>query len=154
MFNEIYNFLQVSDAVYSSGMPTVDQMHEAPGDGVQVVINLTPNDAPEALAGEADLVKSLGMEYIHIPVRWSTPTRQGLDLFIEAMDRLGEKKIWIHCEANFRATAFVTMYRILRQGWAEEDAFKAMHDVWDEDSYPVWKSFIDANLQESRQGKK
>jgi len=153
MLNEIYNFLPISETVYTSGMPTADQIRKAPLDGVQVVINLTPNDAPEALTGEADLVKSLGLEYLHIPVRWSTPTRQGLDLFMDAMDKLGEKTIWIHCEANFRATAFVTMYRILRQGWAEEEAFNAMHDVWDEDSYPVWKSFIHANLQESRQGK-
>ena len=154
MFNEIYNFLKISDNLYTSGMPTVDQLREAPGEGVEVIINLAPNDVPEAIAGEEGMVNSMGLDYVHIPVRWSTPTRQGLDIFMEAMDQRKDKKVWIHCEANFRATAFVTLYRILRQGWAEEDAFKAMHDIWDEDSYPVWKSFIDANLQESRQDAK
>lgn len=103
-------------------------------------------------ANEPELVRSLGMEYIHIPVNWSTPTRDGLNLFMDAMDANSGKKVHVHCEANFRASAFILMYRVLRLGWKEEDAFKVMHSIWDEDAYPVWKMFIEDALKRSRNG--
>jgi len=154
MFNEMYNFLPVSENLFTSGMPTADQLRDAPNQGIQLIINLAPHDVPDALAGEEALVKSLEIEYLNFPVNWSTPNRDGLDKFMDAMDLHGSKKILVHCEANFRATAFVTLYRILRQGWKEEDAFRAMHDVWDEDAYPVWKTFIDAALKDGRKFQK
>ena len=62
---------------------------------------------------------------------------------MDAMDANQDKRIHAHCEANFRASAFIAMSRILRLGWKEADAFDVMHTVWDEDAYPVWKMFIE-----------
>jgi len=101
---------------------------------------------------EAELVHSLGMQYIHIPVNWNTPTKAGLDQFMDAMDANKGRKILVHCEANFRASAFVSMYRILREGWRVDDALEVMHRIWDEDAYPVWKMFIEDTLKRSREG--
>ena len=133
-------------------MPTAEQMKSVAQAGVQVVINLAPHDVPNALPNEAELVKSLGMQYINIPVNWSTPTRDGLNIFMDAMDANQDKKIHAHCEANFRASAFVAMYRILRLGWQSEDALEVMHTIWDEDAYPVWKMFIENTLKRSEDG--
>jgi hypothetical protein len=63
-----------------------------------------------------------------------------------------DKKIFVHCQANFRATAFIAMYRILRQGWTPGDAMADMHQIWDEEDYPIWKMFIEATLKKSREG--
>ena len=149
---DIYNYLYYHDKLSSSGMLTPEQMKEAAQAGVQLVINLAPHDVPGAIHGEPRLVKSLGMEYIHIPVNWNTPTRNGLNVFMDAMDAHRDKKIHVHCEANFRASAFILMYRILRLGWKPEDAFAVMHSIWDEDAYPVWKMFIDDALKRSVTG--
>jgi hypothetical protein len=65
-----------------------------------------------------------------------------LNTFMDAMEANSEKKIHVHCEANFRATAFITMYRILRLDWEPDKAFEAMHNTWDRHTYPVWKMFI------------
>jgi len=150
MFEEIYNFLKLSDSLYSGGMPKLDQMREAPVRGIEVVINLAPADSHHAIVDEAALVKSLGMEYIHIPVNWNTPARDGLFIFMDEMDKHADKKIFVHCEANFRATAFIALYRILRLSWKDADAFTIMHTIWDEDAFPVWKMFIDGAIKESR----
>lgn len=143
MFKQIYNFLQLSENLFTAGMPKAEQLADAPNHGVQVVINLAPHDAEGALENEMELVNSLGMKYINIPINWSMPTKDGLDKFMNAMDEHKDKIIFVHCEANFRASAFVAMYRIIRLGWREENAFGPMHKIWNEDAYPVWKKFIE-----------
>jgi protein tyrosine phosphatase (PTP) superfamily phosphohydrolase (DUF442 family) len=150
--NDIYNFLYYHENLSSSGMPTVKQMKSVAEAGVELVINLAPHDVPEAIQDEPALVESLGMQYINIPVNWNTPTRNGLNVFMDTMDTNKDKKIHVHCEANFRASAFILMYRILRLGWKANDAFDVMHSIWDEDAYPVWKMFIEDALKRSADG--
>ena len=149
---DIYNYLFYSEKLSSSGMPTAEQMNEVAQADVQVVINLAPHDSPNAIINEPELVNSLGMQYIYIPVNWSTPTKDGLYIFMGAMDASRDKKIHVHCEANFRASAFIAMYRILRLGWKPEDAFEVMHTIWDEDAFPIWKMFIEDAIKRSETG--
>lgn len=150
--NEIYNYLYYHDKLSSSGMPTAEQMKSVAEAGMELVVNLAPHDVPNAISNEPELVHSLGMEYINIPINWSTPTREGLNVFMDVMDASRDKKIHVHCEANFRASAFITMYRILRLGWDQEKAFAVMHTIWDEDAYPVWKMFIADAVERSANG--
>jgi len=133
-------------------MPTKEQINSVAEAGVQVVINLAPHDVPNALPNEAELVESVGMQYINIPVDWNTPTKDGLNIFMDAMDANQDKMIHVHCQANFRASGFISMYRILRLGWKPEDAFEVMHTIWDEEAYPVWKMFIEDTLKRSGDG--
>lgn len=150
--NDIYNFLSYHEKLSSSGMPTAEQVKSVAEAGVELVINLAPHDVPNAIPDEAALVESLGMQYINIPVNWGTPTRDGLHIFMDALDANKDKKVHVHCEANFRASAFILMYRVLRLGWKTDDAFEVMHSVWDEDDYPVWKMFIEDAIKRSETG--
>lgn len=152
MMEEIYNFLALSENLFTGGMPTSEQLADAAQRGVQVVINLAPHEVSNALPGETELVLSLGMQYINIPVIWNTPTKDGLDRFMDVMDEHKDKKILVHCQANFRATGFMALYRILREGWNEEDTMAGMHKIWDTEDYPIWKMFIAENLKRSRAG--
>lgn len=148
----IYNFLFYHEKLSSSGMPKPDQMKPIADAGVELVINLAPHDVPDAVPDEEKVVTALGMEYVNIPVNWGTPTKDGLNRFMDLMDANDGKKVHVHCEANFRASAFIAMYRILRLGWKEEDAFTPMHTIWDEDAYPVWKMFIEDAIKRSPSG--
>lgn len=148
MLEDIYNFLPLTDMLFSSGMPTADQMAEISKSGVELVINLALPTSENALPNEADLVMSLGMKYIGIPVEWEKPTRQNLEDFMNAMDADKENKILVHCQANYRATSFITLYRILQLGWSRENALKDLRRIWNPDEYPVWKKFIEENLTE------
>ena len=150
--NELYNYKFFHEKLSSSGMPTAEQMKSVAEAGVQLVINLAPHDVKKAIPNEPELVESLGMQYINIPVNWGTPTKDGLNLFMDAMDANQDKKIHVHCEANFRASAFIAMYRILRLGWKPEEALEIMHTIWDDDAYPVWKMFIEDAIQRSEDG--
>jgi len=150
--NDIYNFLYYHEKLSSSGMPRKKQIKKIADAGVELVINLAPHDVRFAVANEQEIVESFGMKYVNIPVNWNMPTRDGLNVFMDLMDENKDKKVHVHCEANFRASAFITIYRILRLNWKREDAFKVMHGIWDEDAYPVWKMFLEDAMKRSPEG--
>jgi len=152
MLEDIPNFLALSENVLTGGMPNEEQLANAAQRGVELVINLAPHEVSNALPNETELVTSLGMQYINIPVIWNTPTKNGLDRFMDIMEENKDKKILVHCQANFRATAFMALYRILRKGWNADDAMEGMHKIWDTEDYPIWKMFIEENLKRSREG--
>lgn len=143
--NDIYHYQLLAENLSSSGMPTVEQMQKIANAGVEVIINLAPHDVPKAVLREGELANTLGMEYINIPVTWRTPESEALLQFIDAMDRHAGKKILVHCEANYRASAFVMMYRVLRLGWTMQDAIPVMEKMWNPEDFPVWQKFIDDN---------
>jgi protein tyrosine phosphatase (PTP) superfamily phosphohydrolase (DUF442 family) len=144
--NGIYHYQFLTENLSSSGMPSVEQMKQVAQAGVQVVINLAPHDVPNAMPNEGEVVNHLGMEYINIPVIWRAPERDGLVRFMNSMDTHAGRKIHVHCEANYRASAFIMMYRVLRLGWNKEDAILVMEKMWNPEDFPIWQSFIDDNL--------
>ena len=143
---EIYHFMRLDETLSSSGMPTAEQMKSVAEVGTEVVINLAPHDVPNALPEEAELVSSLGMEYLNFPVIWRAPDQAALIGFMDAMDARQGKKIHVHCEANYRASAFIMLYRVLQLGWKKEDAVSVMERMWNPEDFPIWQKFIDDNL--------
>ena len=83
MLEDIRNFLPLSENLFTGGMPEADQ--------------LTVANADDALLNEKELLDSLGVEYIHIPVKWGNPTRQNLEDFMSAMDAHKENRVLVHC---------------------------------------------------------
>lgn len=146
MLEQIYNFVPLGANLLSSGMPTADQLKDVATSGVHVVINLATPTSENALPDEQGLVESLGMQYIGIPVEWDHPGRKDLDDFMRAMDLHSDSKILVHCQANFRASAFIALYRIQRQGWNRQQAFADVLPIWNPDDYPAWRKFLDKNL--------
>ena len=145
MFEDIRNFLRLSEKLFTGGMPKADQLTDAAQKGVQTVINLTATNAEGALQNENEFVESLGMEYIHIPVEWDNPTRQNLVDFMNAMDTHSNNKVLVHCQANYRATGFVALYRILHLGWDKETAFQDLRKIWNPEKFPIWQKFMEEN---------
>lgn len=146
MIQDIRNFLPLNENLLTGGMPTAEQMKLAAEAGVRVVLNLAPFDPEQDLAGEDKLAESLGMKYINIPVDWEAPTKQNLEEFIKAMDENQNGKMFVHCRANYRAAAFIALYRVNRLGWKTEDALKDLRRIWNPKEYPVWEKFITENL--------
>ena len=143
---DIYNYLYYNEKLSSSGMPTPDQLKAVAEAGVKVVINLATSKSEGAIPNEGELVNGLGMEYINIPVDWNNPTHDDLDNFLNAMDQHKDKSILVHCQANYRASGFVALYRVLRLGWKRDDALQDMKKIWSPEEYPVWDMFIEDNL--------
>ena len=145
MLKDIKNFLPLSDKLLSSGMPTDGQVDELAKDGVNLVINLAPFDPQQDLHDEGDRVHAAGMDYLNIPVEWHAPTRANLDAFMQAMESNRDRKVLVHCRANYRATGFIALYRVLKLGWKPEEAFQDLRRIWNPEDYPVWSKFLAEN---------
>ncbi len=142
----IYNFLKLSDRLFSSGMPTPEQIPSIAENGVQVVINLATSQSEGWMPNEKDLVEAQDIAYYEIPVDWDNPEMKHLTEFMNIMDRHKHQKILVHCQANFRATGFIMLYRVNRLGWAEENALRDLRKIWNPAEYPVWEQFIKKSL--------
>jgi protein tyrosine phosphatase (PTP) superfamily phosphohydrolase (DUF442 family) len=144
----IYNFLPLADGIGTAGQPTAEQLAAVKAAGYEVVINLATGTTPRDLPNEANVVAGLGLAYIHIPVMWDKPTTADLARFFDAMDANQDKQRFVHCIANMRVSAFVLLYRVLRQGVPLEEARAAMHRIWEPNA--TWQAFIDAVLTQER----
>ena len=147
MLEEIYNHLQFSDTLHSSGMPTHSQVLSLAQDGVQVVINLATSQSEGWMPDEKDLVESKNIIYYGIPVDWDNPSMDDLNKFAEIMDKHRHEKILVHCQANYRATGFIALYRFTHLGWAEDNAFRDLRKIWNPAEYPIWEKFIEKSLK-------
>ncbi len=85
------------------------------------------------------------MEYAHIPVDWGAPQQRDFDAFAGVMQAPGEVKTLLHCQANYRASAFAMLYRVLYEGVPLPEAKRAMNAVWTPDK--TWTVFIRSVLK-------
>lgn len=138
----IYNHIRVNDWLSLGGQPTVEQIQSAAAEGFTTVINLGRLDPGYALEDEAGLVRSLGMDYHHIPVKWDAPTDEDFWAFDRLMHALTGGRTLLHCAANFRATAFYSLYALNHLGWTEQQAAEFRAPIWQGSDHPIWAAFI------------
>lgn len=142
--DSIPNFLALSPTLGTAGQPTAEQFATLKEAGYAVIINLALPTSDNALPNEAELVTCLGLTHIQIPVVWESPTREDLQQFFAAMDSHRDRKVLVHCALNMRVSAFVYLYRVLREGVDPAVAQADLHRIWQPN--PVWQQFIDQQL--------
>ena len=138
------NYHEISKTLISSGQISPAQILSLPDEQVELVINLTVEDT-DLNAREGFEITALGIDYLHIPVDWKQPSEANLQLFMQVMAAAGDRKTLVHCFANYRASAFVYLYRTLKQGVAPSVARQDLDAVWPEaawQKYPQWQAFI------------
>lgn len=137
----IYNYLPISDTLTTSGQPTEKQFAHIKTAGFTTVINLAPHDVENAIENEEQILNNLGINYIHIPVNFQKPSERKFSMFVEQIEKLGKEKVWLHCAANMRASAFLYRYRVEILGEDPTNAHKDMSKIWE--PMGVWKSFVE-----------
>lgn len=148
MIEDIYNYLQLTDRIATGGQPTEAQLTDVAQSGYEVVINLALSNSDFSLPDERATVEALGMTYIHIPVIWQSPRREDLRLFCDALQSQGDRRVFVHCAANMRVSAFMALYRTLRLGIPWNQAYRDVERIWTPADW--WKEFIDDCLAEGR----
>jgi len=142
--HSLYNYRRISERIATSGMPTAEQLAAIARAGFDVVINLDQLDSRHALPDERQMVTALGLIYEQIPVVWDNPGHAQVVQFLDALDRHADKRVFVHCVANYRASVFIALYRILRLGWPPAEALADMMTVWQPN--PTWQAFIESEL--------
>lgn len=137
---EITNFRQYSPVFASSGQPTREQFQAIADQGFERVVYIAFTSNPNALSDADQLVKSLGMEYMHVPVDFNNPLPDDFYAFADSMQRNTGKKTLLHCQVNARASAFSFLYRVIFEEVPMAEAKADMNTVWQPNE--VWRDFI------------
>ena len=144
---DITNFRQYSATFASSGQPTKDQFSAIAENGFERIVYIAFTNNTNALPDADQVVKRLGMEYMHIPVTWDNPLPSDFYAFADSLRRDTDKKTLLHCQVNARATAFSFLYRVIYEGVDIAEAKADMNTVWQPNE--TWRDFIVAVLAEN-----
>ncbi|MDY6784603.1 MAG: protein tyrosine phosphatase family protein [Cyanobacteriota bacterium] len=149
MLEDIAGFIQLSESVATAGQPTPEQFLAIKTSNYDVVVNLALSTSSNAIANECEIVEALGMQYVQIPVAWEAPQLADFECFLEAMKEHCDRKIFVHCAANKRVSAFMYLYRRIceieeRDRATEAEAQKDLHRIWVPNE--VWQQFIEKTL--------
>ena len=61
------------------------------------------------------------------------------------MEVFADRKVFVHCAANMRVSAFMYLYRVRKDPGCESQAMADMHQIWRPEG--VWKDFIEAHAR-------
>jgi protein tyrosine phosphatase (PTP) superfamily phosphohydrolase (DUF442 family) len=134
-------FQLVTENLACSGYVTDEQFDYIWAYGFTHVISLLPGDQSH----EESMVTSRGMTFKHIPVSWGRPTMNNLEHYIDDMAGHRDEKVYLHCDANMRASAFMFLYRVTQMGVDKMTARNTLYEIW----FPTgdWARFIERGLE-------
>ena len=138
--DDIKNFIAVSDRLGTAGQPSEAQLRDVAAAGFDVVVNLGLLDPRYCLADEAGTVDGLGLAYHQIPVDFNAPQPADLQRFFDVMDAARDRKVFVHCAANYRVSSFVALYNEARLGWSPQQGDAHMRRIWEPNE--TWTRFI------------
>lgn len=138
--SEIDNYRQYSPLFSSSGQPDAKQLKALSDTGFRRIIYLAFTDNESAIKSEDRIVKSLGMDYVHIPVDFDKPTLEDFEDFAAVLNRDKTVRTLLHCQINLRASTFSFLYRVIYGGVAMADAKSDLDAIWQPNE--VWYQFI------------
>ena len=143
--NQIFNYQKIDDQLSTSGQPSEGEFELIKGAGFQTVINLAPHDAENSLRDEAGLLRNLSLDYIHIPVDFFKPNETDFSTFRTVMDNHRAEKVWVHCAANMRLSAFLFRYRTEKIGVDRSLKKHELNRIWE--PFDFWKPFLSGDLR-------
>lgn len=142
--NSINNYIPINNFIATSGQPTAQEFKKIAKEKYDVVINLALSHSEGRLIDEDKIVTNLGMNYIHIPVDFENPTQKNLRDFIEILEALSHKKVWVHCILNYRVTAFMYVFHKYILKTPFEDIDLSIFDEWSPESN--WQTIMKTPL--------
>ena len=137
-----FNYRRIDERLTTSGVVGVDDLNDLRDEGYEAVINLMPDAEGPGGVDEARIVRDQGIDYVYIPVDFNAPTRADLAAFADAMDAHANRKVHVHCAANYRVSAFYSLYAQERGLCTEDEAERLVRDVWDPAEFPAWHEFV------------
>lgn len=116
------NFGKVTDTLYRGAQPNDEGFTNLSKLGVNIVVDLR-GSGPH----ERELVTKLGMKYVPLPWRCSSPKDEQFAAFLTLLRENPGQKVFVHCRQGEDRTGMeIAAFRMAEQGWAADDARKEM----------------------------
>lgn len=137
---DIRNYKQYSDSFASAGQPTAEQLRILKEQNFDQVIYIAFSNSHGAIGNEDELIKNLGLAYLQVPVSWDKPTKRDFHSVATLLKDSKGKKTLLHCQANYRASAFAFLYRVIYEDIDIAQAKADMNEIWHPDKQ--WRNLI------------
>ncbi len=131
------NFVRIDDRLATGGHIVGQGLGELAEAGVTLIVDLR-DDPPKGYARDVD---AAGVKYVNIPVSWRSPETADFEQFREVMNNNRDAHVLVQCQANYRASAFAYLYRVLESGVPEARARADMNRIWQPEG--TWAEYID-----------
>ncbi len=112
------NVTRVDATVMCGGATTDEAFPALKKEGFVSVLNLRQADEPGVdLQASRAAAQSVGLRYVHIPVRGAGPDPSSVDAFLTAVQDRSNQPMYIHCGTANRVGALWLVKRVLVDGW-------------------------------------
>ncbi len=139
--SQIPAFSIIHEHLFSSAQPSAEQLKLIKEYGCSTVINLALTNAPNHIENEDRICLDLGLNYIHIPIDWETPSAEQCLLVLDLIDHLVQNEIvWIHCSKNDRSSCLMYVYRQFYMNMDMPTSQDLLHEIWEPNE--TWTGLI------------
>ncbi|WP_373358913.1 protein tyrosine phosphatase family protein [Acinetobacter lactucae] len=139
--SQIPAFSIIHEHLFSSAQPSVEQLKLIKEYGCSTVINLALTNAPNHIENEDRICLDLGLNYIHIPIDWETPSAEQCLLVLDLIDHLVQNEIiWVHCSKNDRSSCLMYVYRQFYMNMDMPTSQDLLHEIWEPNE--TWTGLI------------
>lgn len=139
--SQIPAFSIIHEHLFSSAQPSAEQLKLIKEYGCSSVINLALSNAPNHIENEDRICLDLGLNYIHIPIDWETPSAEQCLLVLDLIDHLVQNEIvWIHCTKNDRSSCLMYVYRQFYMNMDMPTSQDLLHEIWEPNE--TWTGLI------------
>lgn len=133
-------FRRLSPSLATSGQPAATDLPAIRRAGFQHLINLALATSPGALPDEAAAAEACGLRYLHLPIDFEQPElERALQLF-RALDERRDTNVFVHCAANKRVSALLSVYRTLRGDVSFRHAREDLLAIWEPNH--TWRRYL------------
>jgi protein tyrosine/serine phosphatase len=152
---KIKNFGQMDERFYRGAQPKKDDYQSLKALGITTVIDLQaePKDY------EKQMVESLGMRYVNIPmVDKAYPTEEAVNSFLKLANDPATGKFYVHCAGGrHRTGAIGAVYRFTKYNWNYDQVYAEMkkYDFYTSWGHGDFKTFVKdyaAKMQSTKSG--
>ena len=139
--SQIPSFSIIHEHLFCSAQPSVEQLKLIKEYGCSAVINLALSNAPNHIENEDRICLDIGLNYIHIPIDWETPSAEQCLLVLDLIDHLIQNEIvWIHCSKNDRSSCLMYVYRQFYMNMDMPTSQDLLHEIWEPNE--TWTGLI------------
>ena len=122
----IPNYGYVDSNLIRGGQPSAKGLKALKDAGVKTIVNL--RDGKDDIREEQALAKSLGLKFVSIPLSvFKGVDNVQRDKFLATVNSSDCQPVFVHCrQGQDRCSTMVAMYRMQKDGWTAEQAYKEM----------------------------
>lgn len=121
----ISNFEQVNDGILRGAAPSDKNLKLLAQSGVKTILDLRKPGS--GVDHESELARRLGMDYIHIPLGFTTPAQDDMTRILSIMSDKRKQPVFLHCRQGADRTGMsIGMYRRIHDRWEFDRTYGEM----------------------------